>query len=230
MSGTGSTERPPHSRAITSSPWIVVFAGALVMVVLMVVALSTYRGRTPAADVQTGPQPLLPLLPPSATATPTGAAATSPTPTARPTTPGRPTRSAGAPASNRASTPSPTGVAPATPSLLVSAPPPGQSGMTGRYDVEQKFSGGFIGEVKITNTAKTRQGWTVRLAFSGGRLVTAWVLGPQGTLRETDDGGYTYTSGADLAAGASVRLQFHVERASTSPVDCTVNGTGCTGL
>ncbi|MET8353900.1 MULTISPECIES: cellulose binding domain-containing protein [unclassified Micromonospora] len=102
--------------------------------------------------------------------------------------------------------------------------------MSGRYRVVQSFDGGFIGEVLIVNRAVEDRGWTVRLDFGGGRLVTAWVEGvPQGTVRQTD-GGFTYASGVDVPAGGSASLRFHLERSSTTPRGCTVDGVRCIGF
>ncbi|MER7444221.1 hypothetical protein [Micromonospora avicenniae] len=84
--------------------------------------------------------------------------------------------------------------------------------------------------MQVSNVSGNDQDWQVRLEFSGGRVTTAWVMNAQqGKLRE-NDGIYTYTGGADLAPGASVRLMFHVERAETRPVACSVNGVTCSGL
>ncbi|WP_244236708.1 cellulose binding domain-containing protein [Micromonospora violae] len=102
--------------------------------------------------------------------------------------------------------------------------------MTGRYRVVQSFDGGFIGEVSMVNGSARSRGWTVWLDFSGGRLVTAWVEGvPQGTVRQFD-GGFTYVSGVEVSPGGSVSLRFHLERASHTPRECTVDGVRCTGL
>ena len=70
----------------------------------------------------------------------------------------------------------------------------------------------------------------MRLEFSGGRFVTAWVEGvPQGTVRQSDDG-FTYVSGVDVSPGGSVSLRFHMERTSSTPRECTVDGVRCGGL
>ncbi|MEU8256404.1 cellulose binding domain-containing protein [Micromonospora inaquosa] len=102
--------------------------------------------------------------------------------------------------------------------------------MTGRYRVVQSFDGGFIGEVSMLNRSAQSRGWTVRLEFSGGRLVTAWVEGvPQGTIRQSDDG-FTYVSGVEVSPGGSVSLRFHMERTFSTPRECTVDGVRCNGL
>ncbi|MGW5561414.1 hypothetical protein ACWER9_29870 [Micromonospora sp. NPDC003944] len=82
----------------------------------------------------------------------------------------------------------------------------------------------------MVNTSARSRGWTVRLEYSGGRLVTAWVEGvPQGTVRHSDDG-FTYVSGVEVSPGGSVSLRFHMERASHTPRYCTVDGVRCGGF
>ncbi|MER7586661.1 cellulose binding domain-containing protein [Micromonospora sp. NPDC127501] len=220
--------RPPRGPvAIATSPWIVVGAGVVVMVVLLIVALGTYRGRSPAPD---GAQP--PALPvPSAVVAPSVPTSV---PSPAPVLPGISGRASGLPPSAAAGSPSadptvgPTGRPTATRSPSRAAP--GQPAMTGRYRVVQSFDGGFIGEVAMVNTSARSRGWTVRLEFSGGRLVTTWVEGvPQGTVRQSDDG-FTYVSGVEVPPGGSVSLRFHMERASSTPRECTVDGVRCNGL
>ncbi|AXH93853.1 cellulose binding domain-containing protein [Micromonospora aurantiaca] len=219
---------PQPGTAMTSSPWILVAAGVVVMVVLLVVALGSVRGRRtfPAA----GPaDPVMSL--PHVPLTPTAVSATGPSPVAAtaPVVPGLSPRSTVLPArpTPAAPTPSPRGVArPVLPPPPPPAPPP--SAVTGRYSVMSAFDGGFIGEVLLVNTARTPQGWTVRAVFPGGRLVTAWVEGAEQGVFRFDDGVFTYRSGFDLAPGQSVPVRFHIERAGTRPLSCTVDGTPCT--
>ena len=217
---------PPPGAAMTSSPWILVAAGVVVMGVLLVVALGSVRGRStfPAAG-PADPVMSLPQVPP----TPTAAGATGPASVAAtaPVVPGLSPRATVLPArpTPAASTPSPRGVArPVLPPPSPSAPP---SAVTGRYSVASAFDGGFIGEVLLLNTARTAHGWTVRAVFPGGRLVTAWVEGAEQGVFRFDDGVFTYRSGFDLAPGQSLPVRFHIERAGTRPVSCTVDGTPC---
>ncbi|MET8091160.1 cellulose binding domain-containing protein [Micromonospora sp. NPDC005220] len=228
MSGMRRVPRPPHGPvAIATSPWIVVGAGVVVMVVLLFVALGAYRGRSPAPD---GAQP--PALPvPSAVVAPSvPTSVPSPVP-ARPGVSGRasglpPSAATGSGSPSAGPTVAPTGRPTATGSPSRAAQP----AMTGRYRVVQSFDGGFIGEVSMVNTSALSRGWTVRLEFSGGRLVTAWVEGvPQGTIQQRADG-FTYVSGVDVSPGGSVSLRFHMERASHTPRECTVDGVRCGGL
>ncbi|MET7962883.1 cellulose binding domain-containing protein [Micromonospora zamorensis] len=213
----------PGPVAIVSSPWIVVGAGVVVMVVLLFVALGTYREPDPAPDGASAP-PALPL--PSAEVAPS-----EPAPASSPAgaLPGLSARASGLPPS--AATPSPS-VAPSVGSTggPTATRSPSRAAVTGRYRVVQSFDGGFIGEVSMVNASARSRGWTVRLEFSGGRFVTAWVEGvPQGTVRQSDDG-FTYVSGVDVRPGGSVSLRFHMERTSSTPRLCTVDGVRCGGL
>lgn len=232
MSGMRRAPRPSHGpAAIASSPWIVVGAGVVVMVVLLFVALGAYRGRSPARDG--GPPPAgLPL--PQAPVVPSELSPT-PLPENSALLPGLSPRASGlppsAPVTPVTSRPATVGPPVASTSARPSTRPPQQpSAVSGRYRVMQSFDGGFIGEVLIVNASGVDRGWTVRFEFAGGRLVTAWVEGvPQGTLRQFD-GGFTYVSGVDVPAGGSVPLRFHLERASSTPRGCTVDGTRCSGF
>ncbi|MGC4821276.1 cellulose binding domain-containing protein [Micromonospora sp. DT63] len=230
MSGMRRAPRPSHGpAAIASSPWIVACAGLVVMVVLLFVALGAYRGRSPASD--DGPPPAgLPL--PQAPVAPSDQSST-PLPERAPVRPGLSPRASGPPPSTPAMS-RPPAVGPTAaptsgrPSTGASSPRP--PAVSGRYRVMQSFDGGFIGEVLIVNASGADHGWTVRFDFSGRRLVTAWVEGvPQGTLRQSD-GSFTYVSGVDVPAGGSVALRFHLERASTTPRGCTVDGVRCSGF
>ncbi|MDG4811306.1 cellulose binding domain-containing protein [Micromonospora sp. WMMD1120] len=211
--------------AIASSPWIVVGAGVVVMVVLLIVALSAYRGRSPAPDG---------ALPPTLPVPSTVAAPSAPTTVSSPAPalPGLSGRASGLPPSPTPSSPSPS-VAPPKAPVVTRSPSravPDQPAMTGRYRVVQSFDGGFIGEVSMVNRSSRSRGWTVRLEFGGGRLVTTWVEGvPQGTVRQFD-GGFTYASGVDVPPGGSVSLRFHLERAPSTPRGCTVDGARCSGF
>ncbi|RKF22320.1 cellulose binding domain-containing protein [Micromonospora globbae] len=230
MTGTSGGPRPARGRAVASSPWIVVFTGVVVMVVLLVIALSTYRGRSPDAEVPlvangapvpTPPWPSASSTEP-ATAGPTGGSPRSPSPT-----PERSTSSPTPTARSASPTASPAATRSSAPRPQASTSPSAAPAVTGRYAVTGSFNGGFIGEVHVVNSSRAPQDWEVRLAFSGGGLVRAWVANaPQGTLRESG-GGYTYTGDTALAPGTSVRLMFHVERADEDPVTCTVNGVTC---
>ncbi|WP_433529012.1 hypothetical protein ACQPYA_22140 [Micromonospora sp. CA-263727] len=79
----------------------------------------------------------------------------------------------------------------------------------------------------IRNTSGRDLGWVARVAYPGGRVVTAWLEGvPQGTFSGSG-GTLTYRSGPDLAGGSSVALRFHIEYADSRPASCAVSGSAC---
>ncbi|MFC0033675.1 cellulose binding domain-containing protein [Micromonospora chaiyaphumensis] len=220
--------RPSPGAAITSSPWIVVSIGVIVMVVLLVVALGSVRGRRTFAEAPP-PAPTI-SLPQVPVATPTAPGATTrpPAPASGPVVPGLSPRSTvlpARPAPRPSASASGSGSRPAAPPPA--APPP----VTGRYGVVSSFDGGFVGEVRLVNATGAARGWTVRLAFPRGRLVAVWVSGAEQGRGGFTDGVLTYRSGVDLAPGASVALQFHFEQTGTTrPSSCTVDGAACSGL
>jgi hypothetical protein len=220
--------RPSPGAAITSSPWIVVSIGVIVMVVLLVVALGSVRGRRTFAEAP-APAPTM-SLPPVPVTTPSAPAATTrpPASAAGPVVPGLSPRSTVLPARP---TPRPSASAGGG-SIRPAAPPPAApTPVTGRYGVVSSFDGGFIGEVRLVNATGAARDWTVRLAFPRGRLVAVWVSGAEQGRARFDDGVLTYRSGVDLAPGASVALQFHFERTGTTrPSSCTVDDVACSGL
>ncbi|MEU8264380.1 cellulose binding domain-containing protein [Micromonospora sp. NPDC048999] len=233
MSGTRRA-RPSLGAAVTSSPWIVVSIGAIVMVVLLVVALGSARGRRTYAD-DAPPEPALPLpgLPVVTTSAPPSSAAGPVSPGLSPTAtvpPSRPAPSPSASATSAASASRPPSPAPESPPAPLIAPPP-SAPVTGRYGVVNTFHGGFIGEVLLVNTGDTPSGWTVTVSFARGRLVSSWVEGAQQGTASFVDGVFTYRSGFDLVPRASVRLRFHFEKTDTTrPTRCTVDAADCSGL
>ncbi|MFU8853819.1 cellulose binding domain-containing protein [Micromonospora sp. SL1-18] len=228
--------RPSFGAAIASSPWIVVSIGVIVMVVLLVVALGSVRARRTYAD-GAPPDPVmsLPGLPAVTTSPPPSSAAApvSPRLSPRATVP-----SATVPPSGSTPSPSTSAAGGSQPSDLPSSPPPepllassSPPPVTGRYGVVDSFDDGFIGEVLLVNPSDKPSGWTVTLSFGRGRLVSSWVAGAEQGEASFAHGVFTYRSGVDLAAGASVRLRFHFEKTrSTRPTSCTVDGTDCSGL
>ncbi|MFR9780251.1 cellulose binding domain-containing protein [Micromonospora sp. MS34] len=213
--------RPSPGSAIASSPWILVSIGVIVMVVLLVIALGAARGRRTYADVPP-PDPTLSLPGLPAATTPPGAAPTS----AGPALPRLSPRSTALPGRR---TPNPSGTAGGSGRPLPSPPSPSPaSPVTGRYAVVNSFNGGFIGEVRLVNTADSARGWTVRLTFPRGRLVTSWLDGAEQGTGDFAGGVFTYRSGVDLAPGASVPLRFHFEDTGTTrPTSCAVDGSAC---
>ncbi|MFG2056018.1 cellulose binding domain-containing protein [Micromonospora sp. NPDC048930] len=220
MSGTRRV-RPSLGAAIASSPWILVSLGVIVMVVLLVVALNAARDRRTYTEV---PPPDAPMSLPGLPAT---TASRPPTSADAPVPPGLSPRST-VPPSRSAPGPPATGHGSGRPAPT---PPPPASPVTGRYAVVNRFETGFVGEVLIGNSGPTALGWTVRLTVPGGRVADTWVVDAEQGRASVSGGDLTYRSGVDLAAGASVRLRFRIEPATTtSPDRCTVNGVRCAGF
>ncbi|TDC37250.1 cellulose binding domain-containing protein [Micromonospora sp. KC213] len=229
------------------SPWVVVVAGVMALLSLQVVALLSVPGgerfhTRPPEPMQTIPLPDLP--PPSV---PTRVAATLPLQPLPGITPRRTEPSVGGggtgiqtpPAGGGGQpgsvpppvAPAPSTKPPANPSTPGYPPPAPAPSVTGRYSKLNDYGGAFIGEVLLTNTTSGARSWTVRLVLPQGRLVTAWVEGaPQGSARMSG-GVFTYTSGVNLEAHATVPLRFHFEHTggNNRPSSCTVNGVACSG-
>ncbi|MFI6158936.1 cellulose binding domain-containing protein [Micromonospora haikouensis] len=253
MSGTRRAQPTPGTNAaIASSPWIVVSVGVVVMVVLLFVALGTYRSRGPVGEafpapewtmplptlpptvsrsVTEPPAPVVPGLSPRSTLSPSGGQAAGPGVVPVPVgedgagpLPAEP--AAPPPAAPPAPEPEPEPPAPTTP-----ARPPASPSVSGAYRVMNSYDGAFIGEVLVRNESRSQRGWTVRMTFPGAHLVTAWIEGaPQGRISRSGDT-WTFTSGVDLSPGASVPLRFHFDQTrATRPTTCTVDGAGCSGL
>ncbi|MFD2766015.1 cellulose binding domain-containing protein [Micromonospora eburnea] len=229
MSGTRRA-RPSPGAAITSSPWIVVSIGVIVMVVLLVVALGSARARRTYTD-GAPPEPAmsLPELPVAATSAPPSSGTTPVPPVPLPEstvvlpTRSTPSRSAGATTGSR-----PASSSAPPPAVLVA--PSAPSPVTGRYREVEAFHGGFIGEVLLVNRGDRPSGWTVTLNFERGRVTSSWVESAEQGTASFADGVFTYRSGVDLAPGASVALRFHVERSGNSgPTSCLVGATECAG-
>ncbi|MEV4830792.1 cellulose binding domain-containing protein [Micromonospora sp. NPDC049257] len=257
MSGMRRAQPRAHGAgALASSPWVVVATGVLVMVVLLIVALASYRSRGPAFEARPADPVPAYSLPGSGGTDRAPVAANLPEPvvpglTPRRTDPlpvelpadvvgGDPSGGGGAvssPPDGVVVPPDDPGAPPAPPAPQATppAPPaPPSSPMTGRFSVRDSWNNeAFIGEVLLHNRDRVARPWTVRLVPpAGSRLVTSWVEGaPQGTPRMSG-GVFTYTSGVNVAPGASVPLRFHFENTGGSirPSRCTVDGVACSGL
>ncbi|WP_341716722.1 cellulose binding domain-containing protein [Micromonospora sp. FIMYZ51] len=242
MSGMRRAPRDfPHGSTVAFSPWILVSVGVVAMMVLLVIAATVYRAPGPEFDPgppeppraapplpaerasSTGQEqaeaaaPAVPGLSPRRTDLPNPSATLSalPEPSVVPEPP-----SGVAPPPQQPSTRAPAAPPPA-------APPPAAPPLEARYQVIQTFPGGFIGELSIRNVSRADLDWEARVAYPGGRVVTAWLEGvPQGTFRDRR-GTLTYRSGPNLAAGSSVLLRFHIESAGSRPASCAVSGRSC---
>jgi xyloglucan-specific exo-beta-1,4-glucanase len=123
------------------------------------------------------------------------------------------------------SSPSPSSSSSPSPSASSSSPIP-TGGCTAAYKVTGSWTGGFQGEVTVTNTGSTATtGWTVTWAYTGGQTVTqSWggTATQSGTAVTVTNASY---NGA-LSSGASTTVGFLGGTTGTtnpvpSPVSCS---------
>ncbi len=214
------------------APWIVVVAGACVMMVLFVIAVAAYSGYSGGAGpnrsralTQPRWQSAGPPIAdsgssapgtPSAVATTAAAVETAGAPSAAPTPAHRPRPPSASAVPGRAAPSRSAG--PQSPVLTTS------------YRVRDIWGGSFIGELRIGNPSGAARSWTASLSFPAGvgDLRLYQVDGrSQPTLRRTGDR-YVFTGSATLAPGTSLRLQMWFHTATEPrPLACSVNGAGC---
>ena len=99
------------------------------------------------------------------------------------------------------------------------------------YTVTSQWSGGFGGDVKVTNLGSTAiNGWTLTWSFTAGQSVTqAW----NATVAQSG-GAVTATNmsyNASIATGATTSFGFNGAwtGANAVPSSFALNGTTCTG-
>lgn len=128
-------------------------------------------------------------------------------------------------------TPEPTGSASPAPAEPTPTDPARPPAVTGYYQLEASDWDGFISSVVLQNQSRRGQDWTVELAFpeSVGELRGYWTDGtPEPEVRRTN-GGYAFTSTAEVPARSQVVLMVRFERTGRqiTPEVCTVNGADC---
>ncbi|BCJ46514.1 xyloglucanase [Actinoplanes ianthinogenes] len=129
--------------------------------------------------------------------------------------------------SSSSSSPSPSSPSPSSPSPSASSSSPAPTGgCTATYKVTGSWTGGFQGEVTVTNTGSTATtGWTVKWAYTAGQTVTqGWggTATQSGTAVTVTNASY---NGA-IASGASATFGFLGSTTGTtnpvpSPVSCS---------
>jgi hypothetical protein len=144
----------------------------------------------------------------TSTPTPTATATATPTPTA---------------------TATPTPTATTTPTATATTTPPAAGPCSVKYTVTGSWSGGFQGDVQITNTGTTPvNGWSLRWAFPDGQLITsAW-----GATVSSSGANVTATNvsyNATLAPNTPVSIGFLGTWTGQNrvPTAFTLNGTSC---
>ena len=106
------------------------------------------------------------------------------------------------------------------------------SGCAVAYTVTSQWSGGFGGDVKVTNLGSTAiNGWTLTWSFTAGQSVAqAWnaTVTQSGSTVTAANVSYNGT----IASNATVDFGFNGSLTGTSnptPTNFTLNGTACTG-
>ncbi|MGW3620214.1 hypothetical protein [Micromonospora arida] len=208
------------ARVLASVPWIVVLLGVCALVVLLVIALLSFRTRERDAPPQAAPPAFLPTVPAAASAT------GGPTPAAveRRSVSPRPSRSSRTPSPRATVTGSPT---PGRTSVLMA--PSEDDTVSARYQVGTSGWDGDAAVLAIANESSRSVDWQVELVFDDD----TW------TLRVSDDSGISVrgrghgefvlrgTSSMDAGGSRTLRLRVGWGDSAQRPVKCTINGADC---
>ncbi|MEV4656332.1 hypothetical protein [Micromonospora sp. NPDC049301] len=212
------------ARVLASVPWIVVLLGVCALVVLLVVALLSFRTREREATSQAAPPAFLPTVPAAASVT----GAPSPTGAERRTASPKPSRSS-RPPSPRVSTSSPAPSRTSTSAAPVVPLGPAEGTLTARYQVGTDGRNGTEAELSVSNGSGGALDWRVELAFdddvrvlrvSGDSEVSVWSRG---------DGEFVLRGTRSLGPGdtRTLRLRLGWDDSGERPLRCTVNEVDC---
>ncbi|MEU8161756.1 hypothetical protein ACIP95_17840 [Micromonospora parva] len=212
------------ARVLVSVPWIVVLLGVCALVVLLVVALLSFRGREHDAGPQAAPPAFLPTVPAGASTT------GGPTPAAveRRSVSPRPSRSSRSPSPS----PRPTMTGSPTPgrtSVLSAPTTPAEDPVSARYQVGTNGWNGESAILSIANTSSRSVDWQVELAFDDD----TWSLrvGDDSgvSVRGRGDGEFVVRGTRSLEPGDSrtLRLRVGLGESAQRPRTCTINGVDC---
>ncbi|MBQ0906321.1 hypothetical protein [Micromonospora sp. U21] len=216
------------ARVLASVPWIVVLLGVCALVVLLVVALLSFRTREREATSQAAPPVFLPTVPAAASTTATATPTPTPTGAERRTPSPRPSRSSRTP-SPRVSTSSPAPSrtsAPAAPAVPLG---PADGTVTARYQVGTDGWDGDEAVLSVTNESGGALDWRVELAFDDD-VRGLRVSGDSGvSVSARGDGDFVLRGTGALAPGdtRTLRLRLGWDDSGERPERCTVNGVDC---
>ncbi|MET7879048.1 hypothetical protein ABZS52_19220 [Micromonospora profundi] len=206
------------ARVLVSVPWIVVLVGVCALVVLLVIALLSFRGRERDGGPQAAPPVFLPTVPPASSS----AASSTPAAVERRTASPRPSRS------TRTPSPQATTASPGT--AKTSAPPaglaPANGAVTARYQVGTSGSDAVL---SVRNESDRPAGWRVELAYADD-MRGLRVSGEAGiSVSAQGDGEYVVSGGASLVSGgtSTLRLRLGWSGSAQRPLRCTINGAAC---
>jgi len=210
------------ARMLVSMPWIVVLLGVCALVVLLVIAMLSFRTRERDAPPQAAPPAFLPTVPAAASATggptPAGVERRSVSP--------RPSRSSRTPSPRASVTGSPT---PGKPSVLVTPTTPAEKTISARYQVGTNGWDGDSAELAIANESSRSVEWQVELAFDDDM----WALRVSDdsgiSVRGRGHGEFVLRGTRSLKPGESRTLRLRVGwgESAEKPLKCTINGVDC---
>ncbi|MFC4017667.1 hypothetical protein ACFOW4_06885 [Micromonospora sp. GCM10011542] len=205
------------TRLLAAVPWIVVLVGVGSLVVLLVIALMSFRTRENEALPPPAPPVFLPTPPAPEPPTPSAVASTA---RPLPSSP-KPSRGIRVP-SPRVSTRVP------APVRTTTAPPRGATVVAAyRIGVDDRHSSDAV--LSVTNGSDRPEDWEVELVFAddpGGLRVRS----ESGiSVSSRGDGSYELrgTSPLDPGETDTLRLWFGSDDGGEAPTRCTVNGTDC---
>ncbi|MFI6784311.1 cellulose binding domain-containing protein [Micromonospora sp. NPDC050276] len=210
------------ARVLVSVPWIVVLLGVCALVVLLVVALLSFRTRERDASPQAAPPVFLPTMPAAASATggptPGGVERRSVSP--------RPSRSSRTPSPQATATGSPT---PGRTSALVAPAAPADDPVSARYQVGTNGWDGDAAVLSIANESSQSVDWQVELTFDDD----TWALRVHDdsgiSVRGRGHGEFVLSGTRSLQPGDSRTLRLRVGwgESAERPLKCTINGVNC---
>ncbi|MGC4864486.1 hypothetical protein ACLQ3B_03515 [Micromonospora sp. DT53] len=210
------------ARVLASMPWIVVLLGVCALVVLLVIALLSFRTRERDAAPQAAPPAFLPTVPAAASAT------GGPTPAAveRRSVSPRPSRSSRTPSPRATVTGSP---APGRTSALMAPAAPADDTVSARYQVGTNGWDGDAAVLSIANESSRSADWQVELTLDDDtwalRVIDDWGV----SLRGHGHGEFVLRGTRSLEPGDSRMLRLRVGRGESAqrPLKCTINGVDC---
>ncbi|KAB1923214.1 hypothetical protein F8280_16415 [Micromonospora noduli] len=208
------------ARVLASVPWIVVLLGVCALVVLLVIALLSFRTRERDAPPQAAPPTFLPTVPAAASAT------GGPTPAAveRRSVSPRPSRSSRTPSPRATVTGSPT---PGRTSVLMA--PSADDTVSARYEVGTNGWDGDAAVLAIANESSRSVDWQVELVFDDDTWTLRVSEDSGVSVRGRGHGEFVLRGTSSLNAGDSRTLRLRVGWGDSAqrPVKCTINEVDC---
>ncbi|MFC5927416.1 hypothetical protein [Micromonospora vulcania] len=211
-------------RVLASVPWVVVLVGVCTLVLLLVIALLSFRTREREDAPRAAPPVFLPTVPAAASA----AAGPTPAGVDRRTASPRPSRSSRTPlpqVTTRSPAPGRTS-APAVPAVPLG--PAGET-VTARYQVGTDGWNGSEAELAVTNASGQSVDWRVELTYDDDTW-GLWLSDDSGvSVRGRGDGEFVLRGTRSLDPGATrtLRLRLGWGKSGERPVKCTINGVDC---